>query len=223
VKRLVCVVRLLFAVTYSLFAQNWTAQDSLKLHQLLNSKEELKLNLDALKELRNQSLWGIQEVSVNKSWLNYDETLPEVPHSQNKVVLTLHPYTANTRYNWDPVYQKKITVKKDTWRGDLFYALTKMSIYSNWAKHPFDKGARRSIEEIEATGLSYGSHLEGNIVATGWSGVSSPSGHDFMTAFSKEFWSPKMRKRRARTLEVLRAYGDSTTVLINKPIHALDN
>jgi hypothetical protein len=34
-----------------------------------------------------------------------------------------------------------------------------------------------------------------------------------MTPFTREFWNFKGRKRRARTLEVLKAYGDSITVL----------
>ena len=39
--------------------------------------------------------------------------------------------------------------------------------------------------------------------------------------FTKNFWDKKGRDRRERTLEVLRAYGDSTTVLINKPIEQI--
>ena len=38
---------------------------------------------------------------------------------------------------------------------------------------------------------------------------------------TKEFWNKKGRDNRARTLEVLRTYGDSTTVLINKPIEQI--
>ena len=34
-----------------------------------------------------------------------------------------------------------------------------------------------------------------------------------MTLFTREFGISKARKRRARTLEVLKAYGDSITVL----------
>lgn len=42
-----------------------------------------------------------------------------------------------------------------------------------------------------------------------------------MAVFTKNFWDKKGRDRRERTLEVLRAYGDSTTVLINKPIEQI--
>ena len=43
-------------------------------------------------------------------------------------------------------------------------------------------------------------------------------GLDLMTIFTKDFWDKKGRERRARTLEVLKAYGDSTTVLLPEPI-----
>ena len=42
-----------------------------------------------------------------------------------------------------------------------------------------------------------------------------------MTPFTREFWNFKGRRRRARTLEVLKAYGDSTTVLIKHPVKEL--
>lgn len=43
-------------------------------------------------------------------------------------------------------------------------------------------------------------------------GAASPSGLSFMAIFTREFWNRKIGRRRARTLEVLRAYGDSVTV-----------
>jgi hypothetical protein len=43
-------------------------------------------------------------------------------------------------------------------------------------------------------------------------------GLDLMTIFTKDFWDKKGRNRRSRTLEVLKAYGDSTTVLLPEPI-----
>ena len=46
-------------------------------------------------------------------------------------------------------------------------------------------------------------------------------GLDLMAVFTKNFWDKKGRDRCERTLEVLRAYGDSTTVLINKPIEQI--
>lgn len=166
-------------------------------------------------------------MSAGKTVAGFHTTLPEIPNTpKKKVILTLRPYTANTKYNWDPVYQKKIKIDKNTWRGDPFYELKMLRIYSDWAKTPLEKGIRKSIDEIEATGLRYRVTERANNMAVGsWQGASGGSGFtgDFMTPFTKEFWNVKGRKRRARTLEVLRAYGDSTTVLIKEPVKAIKN
>ena len=44
----------------------------------------------------------------------------------------------------------------------------------------------------------------------GWQAISRPSGYSLMP--DKGAWSIRARKRRARTLEVLRAYADSTRI-----------
>ena len=194
---------LLCAVAFPCYAQNWTPQDSLRLNRLLKGEGEVKLNPEVLQELEMNNSLGT----------------PKAP--EKKVVLTLRPYTANTKYNWDPIYQKKIKVDKDTWRGDEFYALKILMIPTNWAKHPFDAGPRETVEQIEATGLRYRvTERANNMAVGGWQGASGGgiSGLDLMTPFTREFWNFKGRKRRARTLEVLKAYGDSTTVLIKQPV-----
>lgn len=43
-------------------------------------------------------------------------------------------------------------------------------------------------------------------------GAPSPSGYDFMSIFTKEFWNRNIKKRRRETLEKLRVYGDSVSV-----------
>lgn len=168
---------LLCAVAFPLCAQEWTPQDSLRLHRLLDGGGEVKLNPDVLKEMGVNSPLGSPKAGMNKSWLDFDTSLPvmlQMP--EKKVVLTLRPYTANTKYNWDPVYQKKITVDKNTWRGNPFYELSVRVGYTNWSRRE---------------------------------GYAKPSGHDFMAVFTKDFWDVKGRRRRARTLEVLKIYGDS--------------
>lgn len=214
-KQIILFLGLLCAVAFPLCAQDWSPQDSLRLHRLLNGEGEVKLNPDVLKEIGVDTPLGTPKASMDKSWLDFDTSLPVMPQMpEKKVVLTLRPYTANTKYNWDPVYQKKINVNKNTWRGDPFYELTTRSIYSNWAKTPMDAGPRETVEQIEATGMRYMVTERVNNVATArWRGTGS-SGFtgDFMTPFTKEFWNVKGRKRRARTLEVLRTYGDSITV-----------
>ena len=226
-RRYYTIIGLLLVVVLPVCAQNWTPQDSLRLRRLLDGEGEIKLNPEVLKEMGVQEPLGKQQMSLEKQWLDFNTTLPEIPNTpKKKVILTLRPYTANTKYNWDPVYQKKIKIDKNTWRGDPFYELKMLRIYSDWAKTPLEKGIRKSIVEIEATGLRYRVTERANNMAVGsWQGASGGSGFtgDFMTPFTKEFWNVKGRKRRARTLEVLRAYGDSTTVLIKEPVKAIKN
>ena len=50
-------------------------------------------------------------------------------------------------------------------------------------------------------------------------GAAKPSGLDFMGIFTKEFWNRKIKKRRAATLEALKAYGDSITVYQKEKPH----
>lgn len=212
---------LLCAVAFPLYAQEWTPQDSLHLRQFLSGEGEVRLNPDVLKEIGIDSPLGSPKEDMNKSWLEFDSSLPVMPQMpEKKVVLTLRPYTANTKYNWDPVYQKKITVNKNTWRSSPFYELTKLKIYTNWAKRPLDAGPRESVEQIEATGLRYMvTERANNMAVGGWRGVGGGGiSGDFMAPFTKDFWNIKGRKRRARTLEVLKTYGDSISVRRNDAI-----
>lgn len=215
-KQFIILFGLLCAVAFPLCAQEWTSQDSIRLHRLLNGEGEVKLNPEALKEMGVDAPLGTPKAVLDKSWLNFDNSLPVMPKMpEKKIVLTLRPYTANTKYNWDPVYQKKIKVDKNTWRGDPYYKLTTLFIYTNWAKTPLDAGLRESVEQIEATGLRYRvTERANNMAVGGWQGASGGGigGLDLMAPFTREFWDFKGRKRRARTLEVLRSYGDSITV-----------
>jgi hypothetical protein len=221
VKYFILFLGLLFVVAFPLYAQEWTPQDSLHLRRFLSGEGEVRLNPDVLKEIGIDSPLGSPKEDMNKSWLEFDSSLPVMPQMpEKKVVLTLRPYTANTKYNWDPVYQKKITVNKNTWRSSPFYELTKLKIYTNWAKRPLDAGPRESVEQIEATGLRYMVTERANNMAVGsWRGVGGGGiSGDFMAPFTKDFWNIKGRKRRARTLEVLKTYGDSISVRRNDAI-----
>ena len=220
-KYFILFLGLLFVVAFPLYAQEWTPQDSLHLRRFLSGEGEVRLNPDVLKEIGIDSPLGSPKEDMNKSWLEFDSSLPVMPQMpEKKVVLTLRPYTANTKYNWDPVYQKKITVNKNTWRSSPFYELTKLKIYTNWAKRPLDAGPRESVEQIEATGLRYMvTERANNMAVGGWRGVGSGGiSGDFMAPFTKDFWNIKGRKRRARTLEVLKTYGDSISVRRNDAI-----
>ena len=210
-RRFCCLYGLLWLAVLPLCAQDWTKADSLRLQQLLQSEGEIILNLDILKEVE-EPLGGSPRAVESKPWLEVDETLPAVQGVRpRKVKLTLFPYTANTPYNWDPVRQRKIKVDKNTWRNDPFYELKTLTLYSDWAKSPLDAGPRETVEQIEATGLRY--VVTGRVAnqsVLGWQAVSRPSGYSLMP--DKGALRVRARKRRARTLEVLRAYADSTRV-----------
>lgn len=224
-RRFILFWGLLSAVAFPLCAQDRTLQDTLKLDRLLKGEGEVKLNPKALRELEMNNSFGLPKAATEKSWMDFDYSLPAVPKvPEKKVVLTLRPYTTNTPYNWDPIRQKKIDIDKDTWRGAPFYALKVLKIPTNWAKRPLDAGPRETLEQIEATGLRYRVTERANNMAVGsWQGTTAGgSGLDLMTPFTREFWDFKGRKRRARTLEVLKAYGDSTTVLIKQPVKQIN-
>ena len=110
--------------------------------------------------------------------------------------------------------------------------------YSNWAHNPMAGGVRKSLEEIRASGVRFrqlSERANGMMVNSvvmdspiplfGGSGVyingGTIGGLDLMAVFTKNFWDKKGKERRERTLEVLRTYGDSTTVLINRPIEQI--
>ena len=139
------IIGLLFAAVLPLCAQDWTPQDSLRLRRLLDGEGELKLNPKALKELEQEPYMGKLRMSEEKQWMDFNTTLPEIPEvPKKKVVLTLRPYNARTKYNWDPVYQKKINIDKNTWRGNPFHELVTRKTYTNWAKRPLDKECARA-------------------------------------------------------------------------------
>lgn len=224
-------------LTVVCYAQ-WTAQDSIKLQRLLNGSEEVKLNQKAVKQIDfGSAVNGTPQMSEEKEWMLPDESLPEaLPKA--KFVLSLMPYKGNTRFNWDPIYLKKIRMDRNTWRNDPHYALRHQRSYSNWASNPMAKGLRQSLDEIRASGVRFrqlGERANGMMVNSvvmdspiplfGGSGVyvngGTIGGLDLMAVFTKDFWDKKGQERRERTLEVLRTYGDSTTVLINRPIEQI--
>lgn len=202
----------------------WNEKDSLELRRILSTDGEIKLNPNIIKEIDFGKFAGEQVMADEKPALQFDATLPKVFPEKKEIKLSLRPYTANTRYNYDPIYQKKIAIKEDTWKyGDKFH-LRMVLIPSNWAKSPMDPGIRNSVEEIEATGLRYNplANRANNMTVGSW-GPAGGNGMslDFMAPFTKDFWDKKGRKRRARTLEVLQNYGDSITTQIKDEIRTI--
>ncbi len=192
----------------------WTAEDSLRLQQMLKGEGEVELNQEALEEFRRQTFLEEEpQMSEEKPWMEFDETLPVLPGMppKPKFMMTLRPYTPTTPYNWDPVRQEKIDIDKAL-RG-TFSHLTELKIPTDWAENPLDAGPRKTVEQIEATGLRYRMTERANGMVVGsWQPASGGGSLDMMRIFTRDFWSFRKRKRRAKTLEVIQAYGDSLTL-----------
>lgn len=212
---------LLIISLFSLWVHaQWTTQDSLALLRALEYDGEIKLNMDAVKGIDYDNFVGKQIMADDRPALEFDATLPKVFPDRNKMKLTLRPYTATTRFNYDPIYQRKIKVDAHTWKKDQFGHLTMRLVYDDWAKTPFEAGLRKSLEEIEATGLRYNPLGEraNNMAVGSWSGSGGGISGSFMDPFTKDFWDVKGKRRKARTLEVLKNYGDSTSIYVNEEI-----
>lgn len=208
----------------------WSKKDSLDLLRVLNTDGEIKLNPNV--RIDFGSFAGEQIMVDEKPALQFDTTLPKVFPEKKDIKLSLSPYSVKTKFNYDPIYQKKIKVNRDTWKyGDQdrrsegwksgSFHMNIDLIYSNWAKTPLDAGVRKSIDEIEATGIRYNplANRVNNVAVGGWqpaggSGIST----NLAAPFTKDFWDRKGRKRRARTLQLLKNYGDSITTQIKEEI-----
>ncbi|MDR3118480.1 MAG: DUF4858 domain-containing protein [Mediterranea sp.] len=88
--------------------------------------------------------------------------------------------------------------------------------YTPNTKYNYDPIYRKQIK-IKGDTWKYGENFYMNM-AFNMAASGGSSGGDLMLIFTKDFWDKKGRRRKARTLEVLQSYGDSTTVLIREEI-----
>jgi hypothetical protein len=87
----------------------WNEKDALNLNRILHTNGEIKLPDPYI-------------MMDEKPALSINVTLPKVFPEKRDVRLSLRPYTASTKYNYDPIYQKKINIKSDTWKyGEKFH------------------------------------------------------------------------------------------------------
>lgn len=209
-KRIILAVIVSFTTFWA--RAQWTDKDSLNLERMLKGEEELKLNQEAVRQIDFGNAAAKPRMSEEKNWTLPDATLPKVLPKKN-VRLTLRPYTAMTRYDWDPVYKRKVRVDKDTWRAAPLEKLYKYLFPANGEHRAKDR-------RILADEMMLGTPNVGGIPLGGGVSVNGGTigGLDLMAIFTKDFWDKKGRERRARTMEVLRFYGDSTSALINHPI-----
>lgn len=130
-------IGLLLAWALPCCAQEWSANDSLRLQRWLEQEGEVPLH--ALPELDTTT--GTPLMDSRKPWLDFDTSLPKLqPQAERpKMRLTLRPYSASTRYDYDPVYQRKIKVDKDTWRSVPVAGFNRTAVVSGAAREPVQK------------------------------------------------------------------------------------
>jgi hypothetical protein len=87
VKISILVWGLLCAVAFPCYAQNWTPQDSLRLNRLLKGEGEVKLNPEVLQELEMNNSLGTPKAVMDKSWMDFDNSLPVMPKAPEKKVV----------------------------------------------------------------------------------------------------------------------------------------
>lgn len=163
-------------LSWSCFAQQQEPADSMPDLFFADDGSVLRIDRQALEEFRQMMAdSALVPRSGRKPWMEFDMTLPSVP--EKRAVMTLHPYKPDTRYDWDPVYQQKIKINKDTWR---------------------------SVRLVNEAGICYSMSYQ---AGHGRLPYVKSGGMDLMYVFTREFWNFKSRKRRERTLEVLRSYG----------------
>lgn len=166
-------------LTGACYAQ-WTAEDSLRLKNSLKNGEELKLNKDAVKQIKFSGGTETPRMSTEKRWMHFDESLPRVI-SPSAVV------ESDSLYN-----RRRITGEK--------LPLLMLEIYNPaYARLPLDTlSVTMGIELPPPEGISLGNGVRVN------GGVFS--GLDLLQIFTKEFWQFRKKRMRAGTHEALGKY-----------------
>lgn len=181
-RRCCCLLFIISLTGLSLHAQEWTKKDSLRLHQLLESEDEIILNTDAVNSIRLESrspLPGNQlKMDATSPSLRFVEELklPELP--QKRIYLTLRPYSAFTRYNEDPVYgtsgQGSIMRRVNNMAMDYRYAHTSVRVGTSNLGAVFNQRNTRPENAFKTAGASIG-------------------GLDLMAPFTKKFWRKSVK------------------------------
>lgn len=211
-KRWFSTVALSLSLALGAYAQEWTAEDSLRLKRLLENEEELKLNPKAVEAI---DFGGVSveapHMSMNKPWLSFDTTLPQVGPKRPKLSLFLRPYSPDLIHDWETTFR----FYRDKLDFGQYNTLpeTVTDTVEEGVSRPrlFLRMMARRAQLMNDGRISIGK--KGVYIENGTIG-----GLDLMAMFTKDFWNRKDERNRLRTLEVLKYYGDSTTVWINHPV-----
>lgn len=114
---------ILLCILATLKAQaQWSKQDSIRLQQMLNGKEELILNKEAVNSIsfdfkpNKDDIKGKPLVSQDKPWMKFLDFLPKNFGDTTIWVkpkyIRINPYTPYTKWNEDPINDPIITNEK---------------------------------------------------------------------------------------------------------------
>jgi hypothetical protein len=197
-----------FSLSTITMKAQWSKNDSLNLNRLIKGDKEININPKEVEHIRfDNNLFNTpytNPIQINS--LNIDETLPE---AKKKIILTLHPYTVNTRYDWDPIYHCKIIQVGNHWEPiqSPLYFNDKARANNLMANILF------SLPKHAGIRIGTGTYIEGTSI----------TGLDLMSIFERKFWDKAGEARRARTLELLKHYNDLPTKKFLSPVQTIQN
>ena len=131
----------------------------------------------------------------DKPWLSTNDSMPsvfgkdEMPPASKHQRYTLHPYNTTTPYDWDPVYQRKIAIHSDTWRGAYWKMLRTSDV-----KGMTTSGSIKRQEENEPLIRFENGKLVGDYATL------------LTQYFTREFWRFQHKRNQKKTKEVLQQY-----------------
>ncbi len=130
----------------------------------------------------------------DKPWLEFDDSMPSVfgrgekAPTTNSTRYTLHPYNTTTPYDWDPIYQRKIAIHADTWRGQYWRMLGTSDVKG------MTISGRIKLEEKEPLLRFENGKLVGDYATL------------LTQYFTREFWRFRHHKNQKETQQVLDEY-----------------
>ena len=124
-----------------------TRRDSLRLKELLEGDEEIKINPEAIKDIQFNFVPKLEDsrkprMAEDRPWMNFDKSLPknfnDTARWHKPKFIRLLPYTVYTQWWEDPINDKLILDRKDTMTFKLNFDYLKMYIPQHQPVTTFD-------------------------------------------------------------------------------------
>ena len=124
-----------------------TRRDSLRLKELLESDEDIKINPEAIKNIQFNFAPNLEDsrkprMAEDKPWMDFDKSLPKSFNDTTRLrkpkFIRLLPYTVYTKWWEDPINDKLVLDRRDTMTFKLNLEYLKMYIPKNQPIATFD-------------------------------------------------------------------------------------